>query len=168
MTCWDNKFLSSLIKLCVKIYLYFQYVDYIVIGLKGIQYGWSFCTSKNKFIFDNQTQSTLPANQHTFSQLQLIANSLDRDIQMTVDMPSLNESGRLPVLDLGLRVVNNKIETSFFSKPMSSPFQIHFKSAMAMRTKRETLLQEGLWRLRNQGPQADQLENRNLMSSFMN
>ena len=47
---------------------------------------------------------------------------------MEVDVPSMHENGCLPVLDLGLSVNNNKIKTSFYSKPMSSPYQIHYIS----------------------------------------
>ena len=168
MTNWDKMFLDKLKRLCITVNLYFRYVDDIVIGLRGIHHGWYYSTLLKKMIFDADRVPVLPGDQHTFFQLQLIANSLDSDIQLTVDTPSQNESGQLPVLDLGLSVVNNKICHTFYSKPMSSPYQIHFRSAMAKRTKRETLLQEGIRRLRNIGPSATDLDRNTLMSTYMN
>ena len=87
---------------------------------------------------------------------------------MEIDTPSLNETGRLPVLDLGLFVQNNKIKTSFYSKPMSSPFTIHFRSAISKRIKRDTLLQEGIRRFRNMGPHVSKLEKEAILSKYMN
>ena len=43
----------------------------------------------------------------TFEVLKEIGNSIFDCIQFTIDVPSLNENGRLLVLDLNLRVGNN-------------------------------------------------------------
>ena len=51
---------------------------------------------------------------------------------------------------------------------MSSPFQIHFRSAIANRTKRDTLLQEAIRILRSSGPDANHLERKFILSKFMN
>ena len=45
-----------------------------------------------------------------------IANTLDDDIQLTFKVPSKQENDRLPVLDLGLKVVNNKVPHYFYNK----------------------------------------------------
>ena len=63
---------------------------------------------------------------------------------MTVDAPSMHETGLLRVLDLGLLVVNNRVHHTFYSKLMTSPFTIHFRSAISTRIKRDTLLKEGI------------------------
>ena len=168
MTTWDNAFLSKLRKLGIKIDTYFRYVDDIVIIMKGINHGWCFSAADKKMIYHHDRLPTLPEDQHTFEQLRLIANTLDINIQMTVDTPSLHQSGRLPVLDLGLYVSDNHIKSGFFSKPMTSPYQIHFRSAIPSRTKRDTLLQEGIRRLRNMGPNTENLEKEAVMSKYMN
>ena len=110
----------------------------------------------------------MPEDQHTFQQLQAVANSLDKDIQMTIDTPSSNGEGRLPVLDLELWIEQDQIKHTFYQKPMSSPYQIHFRSALARKSKRETLLQEGIRRLRNMGPDVSDLEKQTVMSKYMN
>ena len=168
MTNWDQKFLGKLKKLGISIDMYFRYVDDTVLGLREIHHGWSYDRKKGVMTFDRFKQKTQAGDHHTFEQLQMIANSLDKDIQMTFDVPSLNESGLLPVLDLGLYIVNNQVIHRFYKKPMSSPFQIHYRSAIANRTKRETLLQEGIQILRNSGTDASHLERTNELSKLMN
>ena len=168
MTDWDDSFLKKLKKLGIRHDVYLRYVDDIVIVLKGIHHCWYFCARRGRMVFDNTRQVTCSEDQYTFQQLRDIANTLDENIQMTLDVPSLHEDGRLPVLDLGLYVVNKQIKTSFYSKPMSSPYQIHFRSAIPSRTKRDTLLQEGIRRFRNSGPNVSNLEIQNVFSKYMN
>ena len=64
-----------------------------------------------------------------------IANELDDDNQLTMDVPSLNESGKLPVLDLKVWVEENIVRHSFYSKPMASPPAIIYKSALPAKLK---------------------------------
>ena len=97
-----------------------------------------------------------------------IANGIDKDIQMEFDVPSLHREGRLPVLDLHLFIKDNVVKTSFFSKPISSPYTILFQSALSTKQKRNTLLQEGLRRLRNCSPDLDRFEVNDIMSRYMN
>ena len=51
----------------------------------------------------------LEADERTFRLLRDIGNSIFKFIQFTIDVPSLNENGRLPVLDLNVEVVGGKI-----------------------------------------------------------
>ena len=55
----------------------------------------------------------------------------------------------LPILDIQVKVENNKIIYKFYKKPVSSPLLMLERSAMPMKIKRNTLAEEGLWRLRN-------------------
>ena len=119
-------------------------------------------------VYDGSATKNMEEDQHTFLQLKAVANSLDQDIQMEIYTPSLHETGLLPVLDLGLSVKDNKIHHTFYSKPMASPYTIHFRSAISRRTKRDTLLQEGMRRLRNMGPGVTNGEKNEVMSKYMN
>ena len=85
----------------------------------------------------------------TMNILKDISNQLDPNIQMTIDVPSVHSNGRLPVLDLEVFLIENKIEFSFDKKPISSPFVIHYASTTSSRTKRDSIIQEGYRRLRN-------------------
>ena len=72
----------------------------------------------------------------TFMILRGIANSLDKNIVMEPDYPSLHESGRVPVLDMNVWLdQEGKIQTSFYKKPMSSPYVMMFRSAVSSRKK---------------------------------
>ena len=79
----------------------------------------------------------------------------------------MNEGGKLPVLDLKVWIKDNIVCHSFYSKPMASPFAIMYKSALPAKQKRESLLQEGLRRLRNLDPQTPAIERETILSQFM-
>ena len=72
-----------------------------------------------------------------------VANSLDDDIQMTFDCPSLNADGKMPVLDLkmwmddkyGVKVV----KYSFYEKPMAAKVTVLKESALSWRVKKMAL-----------------------------
>ena len=63
--------------------------------------------------------------------LQKIVNSLEPDIQLTCDTPANHPTGKMPVLDLEIWVKNNKVEYSFYSKPVSSKFTILKRTALS-------------------------------------
>ena len=91
----------------------------------------------------------LEADERTFRLLRDIGNSIFKFIQFTIDVPSLNENGRLPVLDLNVEVVGGKIKHRFFQKPCTSEIVIPFNSAHSRKMKMSVLVEEGVRRLRN-------------------
>ena len=97
-----------------------------------------------------------------------LANGIDKDIQMTSDVPSVHQDGILPVLDLGLRMVGNQIVWEFYSKPCTSPYTILYRSALSSKQKRESLLQEGLRRIRNTSKSLEREIVIETLSKFMN
>merc|ERR1711954_544945 len=105
---------------------------------------------------------------HTFQVLTELANGIDPDIQMESDVPSAHGNGRLPVLDLNLFVESNQVKFSFYSKPCSSPYTVMYQSALPAKQKRETILQEGLRRLRNCSPDLEETEVIEILTTFMN
>ena len=150
MTLWDRKFLSKCKKAGINIHLYKRYVDDTFVVLKSINKGWKYDPNSGKLVFQPELEnSQTPDDLYTFLVLQEIANSINVDIQMDADIASNHQDGHLPVLDLELKVVDNKVKYLFYSKPCSSPFTILYRSALSAKQKRETLLQEGLRRLRN-------------------
>ena len=94
--------------------------------LMTIEAGWVYGLKERKFIFNPDHEYTAMApDLRTMNILKDISNQLDPNIQMTIDVPSVHSNGRLPVLDLEVFLIENKIEFSFYKKPMSSPFVIH-------------------------------------------
>ena len=80
-----------------------------------------------------------------------MANSIESDIQLTVDVPSENVDKKLPVLDLKMWVEGRELENGgsyevvmheFYEKQMVTPRVISRDSALPERVKRETLAQE--------------------------
>ena len=55
----------------------------------------------------------------------------------------------MPLLDIQVKMDDNKVIYKFYSKPMSSKFTILANSAMPEKMKRNCLVQEGIRRLRN-------------------
>ena len=168
MLLWDRDFLQKLKKLGIHVDLYKRYVDDTLVILRSIRKGWKFCKRKKKMVFDPDEDDEMEDDARTFSVLRDIANEVDKDIQMTSEYPSGHENGRLPVLDLCLEVVNNKIHFYFFSKPMINPYTIMYRSAIPAKVKKDTLFQEGLRRLRNTCPEAPDQEIKDVLRTYMN
>jgi len=170
MMLWDDDLLKTLRKLGITMGVYKRYVDDITAILRAINKGWMFDRVRKKMVYDEERaeSDTDPDDLRTLKVITEIANSLDDDIQLTFEVPSQQEDERLPVLDLGLKVVNNKVQHYFYKKPMSSPFAILYESAISAQTKRNSLLQEGLRRIRNTCQEAPVEEFRLVMSKYMN
>ena len=169
MTKWDHTFLAKLRRMGIHVSRYIRYVDDIVILLRAISPGWSFDLRSKKLVFnENDATLTCDSDVRTFEVLRDIANTLDSNIQMEVDVPSRNPNGRLPVLDLGLYIEENIVKHGFYSKPMSNPFVIMYNSAIPNSTKQSSLLQEGLRRIRNMGQNVPNLEKISVLNKFMN
>ena len=84
--------------------------------------------------------------------LQQIANQINPMIKFTVDLPSDHEDGKLAVLDLKFRVnkvMKNRIDYEFYSKPTKNPKILLADSAINSTSKRTILTQECLRRIRN-------------------
>ena len=82
------------------------------------------------------------------------ANSLDgdSDIQMTNDAPSLDASGKMPVLDLQVWCSDNSLLFMFYEKPMTSSYVIHRESALSWNVKKVSLAGEVCRRYLNTSP----------------
>ena len=67
-------------------------------------------------------------DERTASVISQIANSIENNIQFTVDYPSRNENGRMAVLDLEIWIQDYKgrqmVTHSFYKKKVASPFTI--------------------------------------------
>ena len=85
----------------------------------------------------------------TMNLLKTIANDITECVQFTVDCPSLNQDGRVPVLDLGVSVEDGQVVHDHYEKPCASKFVIPFNSAHSRKMKMAVLVEEGLRRLRN-------------------
>ena len=103
-------FRNKLKQLGVKVSLYKRYVDDIVIIARAIEAGWVYGLKERKFIFnpDHEYMAMAP-DLRTMNILKDISNQLDPNIQMTIDVPSVHSNGKLPVVDLEVFFIENKI-----------------------------------------------------------
>ena len=104
----------------------------------------------------------------TFSILRDIGNVIDRNIKLEFDTPSMNSDGKLPILDLKVWTDNNRIRYTFYRKDIASRFTIHNRSALSERTKRDSLFQEGMRRLRNIDPVTSNGDRSKILADFSN
>ena len=146
----DKKYLKLLRKLDIQGEIFDRYVDDELEGLAAVDPGVRF--EGGELVMDEdrvEEDQLLAADERTFRLLKDIGNSIFDCIQFTIDVPSLNENGKLPVLDVNLEVVDGKIEHGFFKKPCTSEIVIPYTSAHSRKMKLSVLVEEGLRRLRN-------------------
>ena len=146
----DKKYLKLLKKLDIQEEIFDRYVDDELEGLTAVDPGVRF--EGGKLVVDEEKveeDQLIAADERTFRLLKDIGNSIFECIQFTIDVPSMNENGKLPVLDVNLEVVNGKFEHGFFKKPCTSEIVIPYTSAHSRKMKMSVLVEEGLRRLRN-------------------
>ena len=84
--------------------------------------------------------------------VQNLANTINPMIKLTVETPCNYPDGKLPVLDITVKInqeAQNRLDFEFFEKPTKNPRVVMADSALSFRQKRTILTQEGLRRLRN-------------------
>ena len=98
-----------------------------------------FCSDKEK------EDKNIEGDMRTLTIIQEVANKLDEDINVTFDVPSLNDDGRVPILDLKVQVnKDGNVEHVFYRKPMASNLVTHKESAQSMQSKFTILTQDVL------------------------
>ena len=70
-------------------------------------------------------------------------------IQFTIDVPSANPNGRMPVLDLEVAVNGDTVEHGHFEKACAAEVVIPYTSAHSRKMKMSMMVEEGVRRLRN-------------------
>merc|ERR1711954_521606 len=101
MLQFDSKFLDKSQDLGSVVYKYKRYVGDICIILPPLKPGWYYCAERGRMCYSlEHNYSELPGDQRTMSVLRDIADGIDPNLSFTFDCPSLNDSNRMPVLDL--------------------------------------------------------------------
>ena len=134
MVWWDREFLKRVNEALRDINLYLRYVDdeYVICEI----------------IPETEETREQEPDERTMKKLQEIGNGIHPSIQVTVDYPSNNPNGRMPVLDTEHWMqdveVNGQLKRqvlhSHYSKPITNTFVTHKKSAMASRNKENILV----------------------------
>ena len=96
-----------------------------------------------------QSDLEIPADARTMTEFVKMGSTINPDIQLTGDCPSLNHSGMMPALNTHLYVNSGKVMFQNYRKPMANPLMMMKNSAMPEKVKRTTLTQEGIRIMRN-------------------
>ena len=102
MLRWDDRYGKLLSTLGINTILYCGYVDDVVCVVKAINKGWQHNPNTNKMEYCSKraSEDTRSDEARTAETLSSIANTLDKEIQFTVDTPERNTDGKMAMLDL--------------------------------------------------------------------
>jgi hypothetical protein len=144
---WDENAREKVLEARALEAMYGRYVDDVDHVYQALPKGSEYNLTTSRIEINPETAITdadKEDDEITFRVIKEIINTIDKDIQMTGDVPSANANKRVPVLDMDMFMMNNRIVFSFYSKPMSTRYVIPERSAHPQRTKRTTLIQEGV------------------------
>ena len=93
---------------------------------------------------------SIPSDRRTMNLIKTIADSLDKNISVSFDVPSSYSDNKVPILDLKVGMNDNgEIEHVFYRKPIANKHLVMKNSAMDKHKKMNTLSQECFRRLHN-------------------
>ena len=154
MLWWDKAYMIKLKQLGIEMAMYKRYVDDGNMVVESVEPGTRFQDGKlsvhQEALAEDQE---IPADKRTAKVLRCIANSISTMIIMVENYPSNHPTGRLPILDLEVWMVNNRVRHQFYRKPMASRKLVQARSAFSTSKKRSILLEDGMRRLRNCSPE---------------
>ena len=149
MINWCREFKQKLSDININPEILKVYIDDETIFTKSTPPGAKYIN--NQLIIDEDQlilDRDVPADIRTARVFQSIANSICDFLQVTVDSPSQHESGFMPVLDIAVKVENNKILYKFYKKPIASKKVILANSALPFNVKKASLTEGAIRRLR--------------------
>ena len=161
MTWWDGEFLRRVNEVLKEMNLYLRYVDdeYVICEV----------------VPETEENRGQERDERTMKKLQVIGNDIHPSIQVTIDFPSNNENGRMPVLDTehwmseieenGVKKV--QVLHSHYSKPMANAFVIHKESAVSERNKESILVADLTRVMRNISTKCSEQERRSKVQHFI-
>ena len=124
-------------------------------GASALAPGMSWSKEERRMILHPhlvEEDRDIPGDIRTMREVVNMANSITTMVQFTGDSPSLNKSGKMPLLDLQVLVDNNKLWFEHYRKPMANPLLMMNISAMPDIMKRMALTQEVVRIRRNTHP----------------
>ena len=169
MIFWCKKLAEKLENLGVKNELLPRYVDDITMLPTVIQPGMRFENDKlelnEKYVTEDEKVND---DKRTMDVIEKVANSICVNIQVTYDVPSNYDDGKIPILDVkaGLNS-ENKIEFQFYQKPMTNPLVTLKSSALPMNQKITILTQQCFTRLHNTSENTDEKIKVEILNDFM-
>ena len=170
MAKWDRLYLESVEKAGLKMLLYERYVDDSNQVAEAPPRGWKYCNVEKKMVISEEEDECENEDERMANALIKIANGVMECVKMEADMPSKNEDGKLPILDMKVWMSKDgDIMFQHYEKPMSSKAVLHEESAHPSACKRGVHVQEVVRRLLNSSPNLDwETEVTPVLSEYMN
>ena len=169
MLLWCSKLKDKLSKLNIVNKFQHRMVDDITILPNVIQPGTRFEDDKLVIKADMIYEDKLiEADIRTMNVIQKVANSIDKNIRVTYDVPSLHEDGRVPILDVKVRTDKcGRVEYIFYKKPAKNRFSVLKNSALSIKNKMTILTQECFRRLHNTSELVEDSVKADILNEFM-
>ena len=120
MLGWETRFLRKLIRLGWEVNFYKRYVDDVGAALNALNKGWEYSVEKDRMEYVGGRDTGEADDIRTFRVLCQIGNTIDPNIQLEPDAPSLHEDGKLPILDLKVWIEEGRIRHQFYKKEVAS------------------------------------------------
>ena len=158
MLSWSRRFMATTSAALSSftnfdLYLLLFYVDDTMAATEELEPGCRYVKEERRVkVVEEEIEADrqVAGDLRTAKVLADIANDIFYYIQFTVDCPSANVSGWMPLLATEVRVAaDNTIDYRFYEKPISSKYVMMRNSAMSAKVKMNTLTQEVIRRLRN-------------------
>ena len=169
MLIWCAKFKEKLSNLNIVNQFQHRMVDDITILPSVILPGIRF--ESDKLVFDMskvEEDKEVKADVRTMNIIQKVANSIDKDIKITYDVPSLHEDEYVPILDVKVKTIDNgKVEYIFYKKPTANRLSTLKSSAFSTKNKMTILTQECFRRLHNTSELVDDGVKAAILNEFM-
>ena len=150
MLWWDSMFLKLVEKCKLNLDIYTRFKDDTGILMDRIT---DYNIELEKILENDYVRfSDFPGNseEYTARMMSNLANSVCKMINFTVDTPSMNEDGMMPILDVKVKIgPNNEVVHDFYEKPTKNQCVVLASSALSWTQKRSIHTQEMLRRLKN-------------------
>ena len=162
MVWWDREFKKRVKDEHIDMKLYTRYVDDENIVCKAVP--------------ETESNTGEEPDERTMKRLQEIGNGVHPSIQLTIDFPSNNANGRVPILDTEQWIqevdvggeIKPQIIFSHYAKPMSSKLVIHRQSANPIKSKINILVADLVRVMRNVSRMCTDEERNEKVQTFMN
>ena len=175
MQDWSEDYAEILHRSGLKTPLLAGYVDDGRQGTTVLPLGSRYSKEENKFIVNKEAELEdikTKANGETKNQRMArvcleAMNSINKDLEFTVECQEEFENERLPTLDFAIwQNKDGKIEHSYYQKEMKTPFVISARSAMASQQRIQIEANELTRRLFNIGENNEQREYNKVVEQF--
>ena len=166
---WDRRFLELARNNQLTTYMYKRYVDDSAEGMKALKPGLRWSEEEGRMLLHPhliEEDLALDPDSRSMREVVKMGNSIFDMVQLTGDCPSLNQNGKMPLLNTEVWVEGNKVQYRDFRKPCSNPLVMLEMSAMPGSIKRTALTQAVIRIRRNTRPELPWSVTEQLLSKF--